>query len=158
MRGSRRFAWQRNQTTGNGPVHDISDGGSGAISIIPDLGRHTAMLPSRGLRPAQIAPLASRQSSILRSTATRKVRTPNGPIARFRAICPPVSCLAKPHGFVPTTTLLSPLELHLWRDFLFEILTVVAVLIASPHSWARFTIMSKPAPICTVEEGRSRHS
>ncbi|USP72860.1 Mitochondrial inner membrane protein OXA1 [Curvularia clavata] len=30
------------------------------------------MLPSRGLRPAQITPLASRQSTILRSTAARK--------------------------------------------------------------------------------------
>lgn len=40
------------------------------------LGRHLTMLPSRGLRPAQFVPLASRQSAILRCTASRQVRDP----------------------------------------------------------------------------------
>jgi len=42
--------------------------------VVDDGGRHIAMLPSRGLRPAQLAPLASRQSTVLRTNATRKVR------------------------------------------------------------------------------------
>jgi hypothetical protein len=38
------------------------------------LGRHFTMLPSRGLRPAQLVPLSSRQSTVLRSSVSRKVR------------------------------------------------------------------------------------
>jgi hypothetical protein len=39
-----------------------------------DFGRHLTMLPSRGLRPAQFAPLNSRQSTYIYSNASRKVR------------------------------------------------------------------------------------
>lgn len=39
-----------------------------------DSGRHLTMLPSRGLRPTQIAPLSSRQSTYIYSNASRKVR------------------------------------------------------------------------------------
>jgi hypothetical protein len=41
-----------------------------------DFGRHLTMLPSRGLRPAQLAPLASRQSTLRCSNTARKVRLP----------------------------------------------------------------------------------
>jgi hypothetical protein len=39
-----------------------------------DFGRHLTMLPSRGLRPAQCAPLTLRQSTHIYSNASRKVR------------------------------------------------------------------------------------
>ena len=41
-----------------------------------DFGRHLTMLPSRGLRPTQLAPLASRQSTLRCSNTARKVRLP----------------------------------------------------------------------------------
>jgi hypothetical protein len=41
-----------------------------------DFGRHLTMLPSRGLRPAQLAPLTSRQSTLICSKTARKVRLP----------------------------------------------------------------------------------
>lgn len=43
-------------------------------SITYDFGRHLTMLPSRGLRPAQFAPLNSRHSTYIYSNASRKVR------------------------------------------------------------------------------------
>ena len=70
MRGSRRFARNALRTRS---VHTTF---LKPTLMLNDVGRHIAMLPSRGLRPAQFAPLASRQSTVLRSNATRKVRIP----------------------------------------------------------------------------------
>jgi hypothetical protein len=47
---------------------------SGQRASTDDSGRHLTMLPSRGLRPAQFVPLSSRQSTVLRCSASRKVR------------------------------------------------------------------------------------
>lgn len=137
-------------------MHDFSEGDAGAISTALVSGRHIAMLPSRGLRPAQIAPLASRQSAALRSTAARKVRIPNGSITRLRAVCTSASRLAQAHDLMLQTHSLLPLQRQLrpLQALRPKVLTV-AVLIAPPHGWPRGIVMSnKPGSGCTVEGGR----
>jgi hypothetical protein len=57
-----------------------------------DFGRHLTMLPSRGLRPAQFVPLNARQSVVLRSNASRKVR-----ITRFDVLLDHPSPPSPPH-------------------------------------------------------------
>jgi len=81
-----------------GPVRDISeDCDSGPSSaFVHDLGRDAAMLPSRGLRPVQFAPLASRQSLIASSKATRKVRILHRGNCLSCSRCTPTSRTWKP--------------------------------------------------------------
>lgn len=75
-------------------------------STTTDFGRHLTMLPSRGLRPAQFTCSNSRQSTLLRSSASRKVRKARpaaSSCALFHARTPlripqlPVSCSYATH-------------------------------------------------------------
>ena len=117
--------------------------------VIDDGGRHIAMLPSRGLRPAQFAPLASRQSTVLRTNATRKVR-----ICEFH--CPLRSIhtrvlMYKSHGISSMTALLHNSQ---FKTNLLQLLIAV-VFVPSPDSEPHRPIMSnEPAPVGVVEIGR----
>lgn len=73
-----------------------------------DLGRHLTMLPSRGLRPAQFAPLSMRQSTHIYSNASRKVRIRQHPPVS------PQHTSASAGGHAPTRTMCAaqPLRRH----------------------------------------------
>jgi len=117
--------------------------------VMDDGGRHIAMLPSRGLRPAQLAPLASRQSTVLRTNATRKVR-----ICEFH--CPLRSIHTRVFMYKSPSASFMTAFLHnsqIRTDTLQLLMAVVFV--PSPNCQPNRPIMSnEPAPVSAVEIGR----
>jgi hypothetical protein len=149
MRGSRRFARNALRTR---PVHTTF---LKPTLMLNDVGRHIAMLPSRGLRPAQFAPLASRQSTVLRSNATRKVRIPTNlatHLIEFTHSRSHTQAAQLPFHEDSTTAVL-----RLKTGFFYVL--IAAVLLPSPNCQPLRPIMSgEPAPVGAVEVGREPDS
>jgi hypothetical protein len=81
-----------------------------------DFGRHLTMLPSRGLRPAQLAPLASRQSTLRCSNTARKVRLPRMLESSPQPTLPPPPHVAVAASHWRTRDCLRPHMRHSYRD------------------------------------------
>jgi hypothetical protein len=130
-------------------------------SSTTDFGRHLTMLPSRGLRPAHLGPLSSRQAAILRSNASRKVRMNR--VARFA--CPSISA-SPPHRtpqyHMPPARTMPPAPLHTHLCQLTTSSSTVltlshVVLISIPDCRPVGPVMSsKPASVGQVENRRNR--